>query len=100
MTQLGYTHLKDLQLKVVTSFVAGEVVFAILLTEYGKSLMPALLYHIHQLQESIVIVVTPLSAVLEDQTFSFCISNTPYVIFQPNLGSSMGIKSLFITLKL
>ncbi len=64
--QLGYTHLKDLQLKVVTYFVAGEAVIAILLTGYGKSVMPALpllLDHIHQLQvlqKSIVITVTSL----------------------------------------
>jgi ATP-dependent DNA helicase RecQ len=50
----------------------GKDVFAILPTGYGKSLcyasLPVLLDHLHQPKEkSIVIVVTPLTAIMEDQ---------------------------------
>jgi len=76
--QLGYSHLKDLQLEVITSFVAGKDVFAVLPTGYGKSLcyacLPLLFDHLHQLQESqasIVVVVTPLIAIMEDQACIF-----------------------------
>ena len=72
--QLGYDSLKELQLKVITSFVAGNDVFAVLPTGYGKSLcyacLPLLFDHLHGpegSQKSVVIIVTPLTAIMEDQ---------------------------------
>ena len=69
--QLGREELKELQLKVITAFVAGLDVFAVLPTGYGKNLcyacLPLLFDHLYQLedlQRSIVIVVTPLAAII------------------------------------
>ena len=74
MSQLGWEKLKELQLKVITAFVAGRDVFAVLPTGYGKSLcytcLLLLFDHLYQLedsQRSIVIVVMPLTAIMEDQ---------------------------------
>ena len=74
VSQLGWEKLKELQLKAITAFVAGQDIFAVLPTDYGKSLcyacLPLLFDHHYQLedsQRSIVIVVTPLTAVMEDQ---------------------------------
>ena len=70
MSQLGWEKSKELKLKVITVFVAGQDVFAVLPTGYGKSLcyacLPLLFDHLYQLedsQRSIVIVVTPLTAI-------------------------------------
>ncbi len=70
--QLGYDKLKDLQVEVILSFLTGKDVFAILPTGYGKSLcfaiLPLLLDHLFNFPlPSIVIVVTPLIAIMEDQ---------------------------------
>lgn len=72
--QLGYDKLKELQVDVIRPLVAGQDVFGILPTGYGKSLcfacLPLLFDHLYQLQDphkSIVIVVTPLTAIMEDQ---------------------------------
>ena len=71
VSQLGWEKLKELQLNVVTAFVAGQDVFAVLPTGYGKSLCFACLQllfdHLYQLEDSqgsIVIVVTPLTAII------------------------------------
>ena len=69
---LGYEKLKGLQLEVIKSFVGGKDVFAILPTGYGKSLcyacLPILLDHLHEQQHAaIVIVVAPLTAIMEEQ---------------------------------
>ncbi len=70
--QLGYDKLKGLQVEVILSFLTGKDVFAILPTGYGKSLcfaiLPLLLDHLFNFPlPSIVIVVTPLIAIMEDQ---------------------------------
>ena len=78
--QLGYANVKSEQLKVVTGIVEGRDVFAVLPTGYGKSLCYACLPIVFdQLQlndadtvagengKSIVAVVTPLTAIMEDQ---------------------------------
>ena len=75
VSQLGWEKLKELQLKVITAFVASQDVFAVLPTGYGKSLccyacLPLLFDHLYQLedsQRSIVIVVTSLTAIMEAQ---------------------------------
>ena len=71
VSQLGWKKLKELQLKVITAFVASQDVFAVIPTGYGKSLcyacLPLLFDHLYQLedsQRSIVIVVTPLIAII------------------------------------
>ena len=65
---LGFTKLKSLQLEVVLVIATGRDVFGVLPTGYGKSL----LYVIQKTQEeepSIVIVVSPLTAIIEDQVW-------------------------------
>ena len=75
--QLGYANVKSEQLKVVTGIVEGRDVFAVLPTGYGKSLCYACLPIVFELNDadtvagengkSIVAVVTPLTAIMEDQ---------------------------------
>ncbi len=72
--QLGYDRLKELQVEVIRPLVASRDVFAILPTGYGKTLcfasLPFLFDHLYGLQDphmSIVIVVSPLTAIMEDQ---------------------------------
>ena len=70
--QLGYQSIKSEQLRVVVGVVEGRDVFAVLPTGYGKSLCYACLPLVFdQLQPSgdasIVLVVTPLTAIMEDQ---------------------------------
>ena len=69
--RLGYEQLRDLQLKVIAEVVTGRDVFVIL-PGYGKSLCYALLPWMfdHLLQPdlpSIVVVLTPLTAIIKDQ---------------------------------
>ena len=66
---LGYTTLKDEQMSVITSFVRGNDVFAVLPTGFGKSFcytcLPLVFYHLLQPE---VVVVTPFTAIMKDQT--------------------------------
>ena len=69
---LGYAALKPKQLEVVSGVLRGEDVFAVLPTGYGKSLCFAVLPSVYdQLyphgKPSIVLVVTPLKAIMKDQ---------------------------------
>ena len=70
---LGYTDLKPSQLDVIEGFVQGRDVFAILPTGYGKRLCYACLpYTFDALlhggeRSSIVVIVTPLTAIMKDQ---------------------------------
>lgn len=70
--RLGYDNMKDLQLQVVAELVGGHDVFGILPTGYGKSLcygcLPWTFDSICKSPEPcIVCVVTPLTAIIEDQ---------------------------------
>ena len=70
--QLGYTTLKDLQMEVLIAFVTWRDVFAVLPTGFGKSLcyacLPGIFDMIYKPEEpSIVVVATPLTAIMEDQ---------------------------------
>ena len=70
--KLGYDSLKPEQFSAIVEFVKGRDVFVILPTGFGKSLCYAslpLVYDIVQKPEepSIVIVVTPLISIMEDQ---------------------------------
>ena len=72
--ELGYPDLKPEQLKVVETFVKGRDVFAVLPTDYGKSLCYGCLPIVFDKllgkggdDCSIVVVVTPLTAIMKDQ---------------------------------
>ena len=74
---LGYTSLKEEQKKALFSFVTGRDVFVSLPTGYGKSLCYALLPFIFDVKrglvekKSVVMVVSPLIALMKDQSSSF-----------------------------
>ena len=73
--RLGYI-LKEDQKKVITSFIDGEDVFAVLPTGYGKSLCYQCLPYIYdKIREdgliSIIIIITPLIAIIKDQVSEF-----------------------------
>ena len=70
--RLGYSTLKAKQIDVVMGIVSGRDVFAILPTGYGKSLCYSCLPYTYNmllpdLEPAIVVVVTPLTAILKDQ---------------------------------
>ena len=70
--QLGYEHMKPEQLEVVLGVLNSRDVFAILPTGFGKSLCFAILPSMYDqllplALPSIVIVVTPLTAIMTDQ---------------------------------
>ena len=65
--KLGY-----LQLKVIVEFICGKDVFAVLPTGFGKTLCYACLPLVfdeltHGRAPSIILVVTPLNAIIKDQ---------------------------------
>ena len=68
---IGYSNLRQQQLDVVTSFVGGNDVFAILPTGFGKSLcyaiLPSVFDRLLGTRNSIVVVITPLTAIINDQ---------------------------------
>ena len=72
--KIGFAELKSHQVDVILALVTGNDVFAVLPTGYGKSLcyacLPILfdcLLGLQQGDHSIVIVVCPLTAIIEDQ---------------------------------
>ena len=68
---LGYSSVKDEQIKVITSFIARRDVFAILRTGYGKSLcylcLPNVFDQLFNITNSVVVVITPLTSIMKDQ---------------------------------
>ena len=73
--ELGYRQLKPEQADVIEAFVKGRDVFAVLPTGYGKSLcygcLPLVFDRLHDGEErSIVVVVSPLIAIMKDQASS------------------------------
>ena len=71
---LGYTQLKQKQAGVVEHFLSGQEVLAVLPTGYGKSLcygcLPGAFDYLSGTTDapaSIVVVVTPLLAIMSDQ---------------------------------
>ena len=74
---LGYDNLKDEQKSVITKFVSGSDVFAILPTGFGKSLcyacLPGVFDRLSGMVNSIVVVLTPLTATMKDQVLSPCL---------------------------
>ena len=73
--RLGFAEIKSLQLEVVLALATEQDVFGVLPTGYGKSLcyacLPILFDRLRKTQEqhSIVIVVSPLTAIIEDQVW-------------------------------
>lgn len=72
----GYPVLKKEQEQAILSFVTGEDVFVSLPTGYGKSLCFALLPSVFDQikgvdKKSVVIVVSPLIALMKDQVSTF-----------------------------
>ena len=71
--KLGYSSLKKEQLNVIVRFVNGRDVFAVLPTAFGKTLcyacIPLVFDGMDPLceQPSIVLVITPLTAIMKDQ---------------------------------
>ena len=70
-TKLGYSSLRENQLKAIKSFLEGNDVFVILPTGSGKSLcfwlLPFAFDYLYERVDSIVIVVSPLIALMKDQ---------------------------------
>ena len=69
---LGYETMKAEQLKIVTCVLRGRDVFGILPTGFGKTLcfscLPSVYDKLYQTKEpSIVLVVSPLTAIMKDQ---------------------------------
>ena len=71
---LGYDNVKAEQMKVVASVVHGRDVFAVLPTGFGKSFCYSVLPYVYDqlypgMQQSIILVVTPLTAIMKDVTW-------------------------------
>ena len=68
---LGYTRLKDKQREVIVHLLLGNDAFAVLPTGYGKSLcytcLPKAYDTLLETECSIVVVITPLVAIMKDQ---------------------------------
>ena len=71
---LGYPLLKDEQKTVLTNFILGCDVFAMLPTGFGKSLcyacLPRVFHSLLGTTNSIVIVITPLTSIMKEQVNS------------------------------
>ena len=74
---LGYQILKEEQLEVMVRFIRGEDVFAVLPTGFGKSLcyacLPGVFDALYSSSGSVVVVVSPLTAIIKDQVCSACV---------------------------
>ena len=73
---MGYNNLKSEQEQIINGILLKRDVFGILPTGFGKSLcyasLPIIYDKIHQKEPSIVIVVTPLVAIMKDQVWFKC----------------------------
>lgn len=69
--RLGYPTVKPEQLSVIVEFLSGRDTFVVLPTGYGKSLcygaLPFAFDELEKGESSIVIVVSPLTAIMKDQ---------------------------------
>ena len=88
---LGYEAMKHEQLQIVTGVLRGRDVFGVLPTGFGKTLcftcLPGVYDKLYQTVEpSIVLVVSPLIAIMKDQVSIY--KNTFYIVFnhRPLLG--------------
>ena len=73
--QLGYTSVKAEQVRVVTNFVMGNDVFAVLPTGFGKSLcyacLPGVFDNLSDTTNSVVVVLSPLVSIIKDQVGTY-----------------------------
>ena len=73
--ELGYATIKDKQKEVILNFVSGSDIFAALPTCYGKCLcygcLPGVFDSLRTSKGSIVVVLSPLSALTKDQVETF-----------------------------
>ena len=73
-SSLGYPTLSEQQLRVLLSYIRGNDVFAVLPTGYGKSLcyavLPMVFDRLLGAKDSVVVVITPLTAIIKDQVSS------------------------------
>lgn len=107
--RLGYDNVRDLQLQVITGVLSGFDVFGILPTGYGKSLcyasLPWAFDNLYQPDNSsVVCVVTPLTAIIQDQVcfkWSYIVLNQSvtilYTCVQVTSFTSKGLASVGIT---
>ena len=81
---LGYSELKTEQLKVIMEFLRGRDVFAILPTGFGKTLcyvcLPLIFDKLTRTASSIILVVTPLNAIMKDQVCNYVYAIYMYII--------------------
>ena len=75
VSRLGFRNIKDKQLEAVVNFCQGRDVFVSLPTSYGKTLiyavLPSLFDIIKRRTSSIVVVVSPLTALMAEQKKRF-----------------------------
>ena len=73
-SSLGYPTLREQQLRVLLSYIRGNDVVAVLPTGYGKSLcyavLPMVFDRLLGTKDSVVVVITPLTAIIKDQVSS------------------------------
>lgn len=87
--RLGYRAPKKEQLEIITGFLNGRDVFGVLPTGFGKSLcyacLPVLFDELNckfstSSEPSIIVVVTPLVAIMKDQVYEYIyLINTLYI---------------------
>ena len=74
---LGYSRVKEEQCAVVMQLVDGKDVFATLPTGFGKSLcfasLPGVFDVVMGTNNSIVVVISPLIAIMKDQVLKICV---------------------------
>ena len=68
---LGYSHLKEEQKVVISGFVMGSDVFAILPTGFGKTLcyacLPNVFDKLYGVDNSVIVVISPLTSIMKTQ---------------------------------
>lgn len=77
---LGYSQLKPQQLEAMMAFISGKDVFVVLPTGFGKSLiyasLPLAFDVLRASNDSVVVVITPLTAIMKDQVILLGVKHT------------------------
>ena len=80
---IGYPELKAEQLEAMKMFVSGRDVFVVLPTGFGKSLifasLPLVFDTLNATSGSVIVVVTPLTAIMKDQVLIKLIHSQLYM---------------------
>ena len=98
---LHYCELREKQAEVLEKFVSGHDVFVVLPTGYGKSLCYACLpgtfdLFFNKTEPSIVMVVSPLVAIMNDQV-NLCMIIVQIILSQVKAWSNRGLSVACIT---